>query len=169
MTTFMRPVLLNSCAMAATEEEARYRIDVPIKPRQGTRVVALDEAANGILRRVAGQGWHAARFLELASPAGSANAQAVVFSDLDGVLSSLGEQLETADVVVMIATADGDEHAASAIGAACSTRGIMTAGVILDVGTGVGGAITALRPHARVLLVTSDESDVSEVLMALRA
>lgn len=166
MTTFMRPVLLNSCAMAATEEEARYRIDVPIKPRQGTRVVALDEAANGILRRVAGHGWHAARFLELASPA---EAQALVFRDLDGVLSSLGEQLETADVVVMIATAEGDEHAAAAIGAACTARGIMTAGVILDGGAGPGGAITALRPHARVLLVTPDEHDVTELLLALRA
>ncbi|GAB2965299.1 hypothetical protein LWP59_23320 [Amycolatopsis acidiphila] len=165
MTAFMRPVLLNSCAMAATEEEARYRIDVPIKGRQGARVVALDEVANGILRRVARQGWNAARFLELASR----GAAAVVLRDLDGVLSSLGEQLETADVVVMIATADGDEHAASAIGAACTARGIMTAGLILDAGGGVGGAGTALRPHARVLMVTSDENDVSEVLLALRA
>lgn len=169
MTTLMRPVLLNSCAMAATEAEARYRIDVPIKPRQGTRVVALDQPANGILRRVAAHGWHAARFLELVSPAGSANGQTVLFRDLDGVLSSLGEQLENADVVLMISTAHGDEYAASAIGAACTARGIMTAGVVLEADGGGGGAIVALRPHARVLLVTSDETDVSEVLLALRA
>jgi hypothetical protein len=33
----------------------------------------------------------------------------------------------------------------------------------------VGAAVSALRPYARVLMVTDDEDDVTEVLTALRA
>jgi hypothetical protein len=33
----------------------------------------------------------------------------------------------------------------------------------------VTDTVTALRPHAQVLLVTRDEQDVAEVLSALRA
>jgi len=45
----------------------------------------------------------------------------------------------------------------------------MTAGLILGEGCEAGAAVSALRPHARVLMVTKDEHDVSEVLTALRA
>ena len=33
----------------------------------------------------------------------------------------------------------------------------------------VGGAVAAVRPHARVLMVSGDEQDVIDVLTALRA
>ena len=83
--------------------------------------------------------------------------------------SRLREQLAEADVVVMIATADDGAKAAAAIGDACTLRGIMTAGLILGERREVGAAVSALRPHARVLMVSKDEHDVSEVLTALRA
>ena len=58
---------------------------------------------------------------------------------------------------------------ASAIGRACFERGIMTAGLVLGVGDKSDDAVAALRPHARVLLPSADESDVAELLTALRA
>ena len=50
MTTPLRPVLLNSCARAATAEEARFRIDRPIGGRRAV-VVALDDEAADIVDR----------------------------------------------------------------------------------------------------------------------
>jgi hypothetical protein len=69
----------------------------------------------------------------------------------------------------MIATDSGGAGAASVIGEACSRRGIMTTGLVFGEGSEVAAAVSALRPHARVLLVSSDEDDVPEVLAALRA
>lgn len=172
----MRPILLNSCAMAATAAEARFRIDAPIRGRQGARVIALDEAANTLVRRVARLDWNAARFFMVESrvpPVDGNGSAAVSLSGLDGVAAGLADELAQADVVVMIATADGFEHArwaaAQAIGNACAARGIMTAGLILGGRTASGPALSALRPYVRVLMVTADEDDVSEVLTALRA
>jgi hypothetical protein len=45
----------------------------------------------------------------------------------------------------------------------------MTAGFVLGDGYEADDAVAALRPHTRVLLPTADESDVVEVLTALRA
>jgi len=58
----MRPILLNSCAKAATAAETRFRIDVPIAGQRAARIVALDERAAVVVRRVAEQHWSGARF-----------------------------------------------------------------------------------------------------------
>jgi hypothetical protein len=44
----------------------------------------------------------------------------------------------------------------------------MTAALVLGERGDEERAVAALRPHARFILVTSDEQDVSEVLSALR-
>lgn len=172
----MRPILLNSCAEAATAAETRFRIDVPIAGRRAARIVALDVGAAAVLRRVAEQHWSGARFFtaEIRTPPINGNSSngarsEVVLRASDGSASDLRDELAGADVVVMVATADDGATAASAIGKACTHRGIMTAGLILGDRREVGAAVSALRPHARVLMVTTDEHDVSEVLTALRA
>jgi hypothetical protein len=68
-----------------------------------------------------------------------------------------------------VATAHGSAGAAEAIGRACARRGIMTAGLALGPPEDVEDTILALRPHAQVLLVSRDDSDLAEVLGALRA
>jgi hypothetical protein len=150
VTASTRPILLNSCARAATAEEARFRIDRPIGGRSAV-VVALDEAAASVVDRVAERPWRGARFLGVADR------------------SRFAEELADADVAIMIATADADAEAASEIAQACVQRGIMTAGLILGDRIEVAAAVTALRPYARNLMVTDDEEDVAEVLTALRA
>jgi hypothetical protein len=146
VTTPARPILLNSCARAATAEEARFRIDRPIGGRSAL-VVALDDAAADVVDRVAQRPWQGARFARA----------------LDAAL------LSDTDLVIMIATGDADAEAASTIAQACAERGIMTAGLILGERLDVGAAVSALRPFARNLMVTADEEDVAEVLTALRA
>ena len=167
----MRPILLNSCAQATTAAETRFRIDVPIAGLRAARIVALDEGSDVVVRRVAEQQWSGARFFMCVpgppTVGGNGALGDVLLRATDGSESRLSEELAGADVVVMIATADDGARAAAAIGDACTLRGIMTAGLILGEGR-VGAAVSALRPHARVLMVTKDEDDVSEVLTALR-
>ena len=171
MTAAIRPILANSCARAATAAEARYRIDRPIDGRSA-RIIALDPGAAEVVLRVAEQPWGASRFLTYAAaPAGGGNGTGVdiALRDSGGGESRLADELSDADVAIMIATAAAGPEAAAAIARACAQRGIMTAGLILGERADVAEAVAALRPYARVLMVTADEDDVSEVLRALRA
>ena len=163
---------VGSCARATTAHEMRFRIQRPIAGRRGTRVVALDAGADVIVDAIATQSWGASRFFTLVDPAPSAavyGPELVLLRGSDGQSSRLSDELADADVVVMIGTVDSDGTAASLIGAACSVRGITTAGLIVGDPREVGATVSQLRAHARVLLTTTDEQDVSEVLMALRA
>ena len=163
----MRPILLNSCTRAVTAEEARFRIDAPIPGRDGTRVIALDASAAGAVYRLAVQRHTGTRWLAVAEGGAGANGNLSLRAP-EGTHSALAQELAGADLVVMVATADADPAAADIIADGCKSRGIMTAGVILD-GRPDGLVLKALRPHARVLLVTHDDNDVAEVLSALRA
>jgi hypothetical protein len=80
----------------------------------------------------------------------------------------LSEELDGADTVVMIASAAANATAASVIGDAAADRGIMTAGLVLPGAVPPGGAVSALRPNAMVLVVLREVTDVPEVLSALR-
>ncbi|HEX5996800.1 MAG TPA: hypothetical protein VFY84_16795 [Jiangellales bacterium] len=168
-----RPILLNSCARAATAAEARFRINAPIAPSRGARVIALDEGAEAVVRRVAEQQWSSARFFVCRPPGllptSNGDVADLVLRSTDGSESRLSTELAGADVAVMVATTDDGADAAGAIGDACTLRAIMTAGVVIRDGHDAEATVSALRPHARVLMVTRDEHDVSEVLSALRA
>lgn len=165
-----RPTLLNSCAKAATAAEARFRIDVPIAPSRATRILALDEGAVDIVARVAQMPWASARFLTCETGVRSdvGRLAEVSLRTVEGAPAELSEELAGVDVLVMVATSDAGADAASVIGAACTVRGIMTAGLILGTGGAAKAAVAALRPHARFILVTADDQDVAEVLTALR-
>lgn len=168
----MRPILASSCARAATAAEARYRIDRPIAPRQGARVVALDDRAATVVRQAAQRQWHGARFFTLA--VGIPALEGEAYPDLalhgtDASASRLSAELEAADVFVMVATTDSDASAAAAIGRAAASRGIMTAGLVMGDRDEADATVAVLRPYARVLLVTRDDQDLAEVLTALRA
>jgi hypothetical protein len=159
------PILANSCARAATAAESRYRIDAPIAPSRGARVIALDEGAAEVARRVAGESWANARFFACTG----SDTGALTLTGIGGAAADLREQLSGADVVVMIATEDSGAACAYAIGRTCWEKSIMTAGIVLGDGYDAEHAVAALRPHARVLLPSGDDSDVIELLTALRA
>jgi hypothetical protein len=147
-----RPILLNSCALAATAAEARYRIN-PTTPRppRSSRIVGLDSGAFDVVQELARQPWNDAHFIGRPD------------------LVRFDEELTGADFVLMIATANDGAAAASAIGDACARRGIMTAGVVLNGSAATDAAVAALRPHARVLVVTEDRQDIAEIMSAVGA
>ena len=164
-------MLLSSSARAATAAEARYRIDAPIAPARGARVIALDDGAAAVIGRVAMQQWANAGFFvcQGVAPGAANGSEVLLLRGIDGSPTVLSDPLVDADVVVMIATEDPAAGCAAAVGRACALRGIMTAGVVLSDAGKADAAVAALRPHARVLLPSADESDVTELLTALRA
>jgi hypothetical protein len=167
---YHRPVLLNSCARAATAAEARFRIDVPIAPSRATRIVALDDDAAAVVERVARLDWHTARFYTL--PRGDSSDDPVDGLELRTVAGksvALVDELDGVDAVVLVAATSEAAAGAATIGAACTVRGIMTAGLVLADGSETPAAVSSLRPHARVLMVPGDEEDLTELLRAIRA
>jgi hypothetical protein len=168
----VRPILASSCARATTAAEARFRIDRPIAPRRGARIVALDDRAATVVRQTAQGHWHAARFFTLAArgPALEGDGyEDIALHRTDATASRLSEELVGADVFVMVATTETDAGAAAAIGRAAAGLGIMTAGIVMGDRADVDRTVAALRPYARVLLVTRDDQDLTEILAALRA
>jgi hypothetical protein len=167
-----RPILGSSCARATTAAEMRYRIDRPIRGRTGARIIGLDAGADAIVARISHEPWGHARFFTLAAPVsevGDGGSESVTLRDADGEVSSLLAELEEADVVIMVDTTESDAAAATIVGAACTVRGSMTAGLVIGERALVGDTVAAVRPHARVLMVSTDERDVIDVLTALRA
>jgi hypothetical protein len=174
------PTLLNSCAWAATAAEARFRINAGPQAPRSSRVVALDAGAAAVVRELAEQPWRGTRFLRYDADAARADGAAdgaangvgamadVVLEASDGRVR-LSEELIDADFMMMIATANDGAAAASTIGNACTLRGIMTAAIILGDGRAADAAVTALRPHARVMLVTTDATDVAGIMSAVGA
>ncbi|MGH3342961.1 MAG: hypothetical protein ACRDPK_08785 [Carbonactinosporaceae bacterium] len=167
-----RPTLLNSCASAATAAEARFRINYGDTPPRAARIIALDEHAAAIVRRVGDQRWRGGHFLvfESAVPVNGRDghpADATLRAD-DGSEVLLTEELKDADVAVMIGTANTRAEAARVVGDACAARKIMSAGLIVSDSDEVHEAVSALRPHAMVLVVLADENDVPPILTALR-
>lgn len=168
----MRPILQSSCALAATAEEAGYRIDAVVEGRRGARVIALDDGAATLVRRLAQDEWNAARFYTLGSTdLAGRSGTAPVLNRIAGGLTTLDDELAQADVVVMVASERGGRaaEAAGAVGRSCADRGVMTAGAVVGAVESSARTVHALRPHARVLLVGADDRDLADLLAALRA
>lgn len=155
-------------ARAASASEARFRITAPIRPARNARVIALDPRAATVARRIAEGPWAAVSFYTCEVTSGNGGEDGVLLRGLDGATSTLADALTGTDVVVVIATDDSGRTQAAAIGRSCGARAVMTAGLVLGDGFEAEDAVAALRPYARVLLLSADESDVFELLTALR-
>lgn len=169
-----QPTLLSSCALAATAAEARYRIAAPGFTRRDSRVIALDPHAAAIVAQLGGQRWGGGHFLAFESvlPGDALLRPAAGGPVAGGTVASetalLSEELEGADTVVMLASAQASAEAASVLGEACAARSIMSVGLVVPGAGPVGEVVSALRPNAMVLVVLQDARDIPEVLSALR-
>jgi hypothetical protein len=172
-----QPTLRSSCASAATAAESCYRIDASGDwAQRASRIIALDEQAAGIVRRLSAYHWSGGHLLsfEAAVPVNGAG-DGVVNGPADarlrtpgGPAVALSDELAEADVVVMIATAQASARAAAVIGDACAARGIMSAGLVVPGSGAADAVVSALRPNAMVLVILNDEGDIPEILAALR-
>jgi hypothetical protein len=163
-------------ARMASAAEARFRIDAPNSKPRAVKVIALDHASERVVKDLAERSWNNATFFT-ASAFGQAPRQGESFagwlSDLAGRTKNLIEEVNSADLVVIVAQAGESAQAASIIGEACSVKQVMTTALVL------GGAkisddalsktLSQLRPWALMLVIANADEYIADMLTALRA
>ena len=163
-------------ARMSSAAEARFRIDAPNSKPRAVKVIALDQPSERVVKELAQRPWNSASFFT-ASAFGAAPRQGESFagwlSDLAGRTKNLIEEVNTADLVVMVASAGENAQAASIIGEACSLKRVMTTALVLG-GAGISDetlskTLAQLRPWALMLVIASAEEYIADMLTALRA
>jgi hypothetical protein len=168
---------LSESARMSTAREARFRIDHPNSLPRVTRIIALDEKSARVIPSLIRSTSDRTRFLISAVTGGSSPRAGDAASDAtlvasDGSNVRLSDELAAADAVVMVASAGEKAEAAAIIGGACRARGILATAVILTSPEGeldASATLMNLRPYAAMLVVTSDEEYLADMLAALRA
>ena len=94
-------------------------------------------------------------------------------NDLAGRTKDLVDEVNTADLVVMVATAGENVAAAAIIGEACSVKHVMTTALILGGAASsddtISKMLAQLRPHVMMLVISSADEYIKDMLTALRA
>jgi hypothetical protein len=177
-------------ARMSSAAEARFRIDRPNSQPRAVKVIALDAQSERIVKELAQSQWQRASFLT-ASAFSGAPRQGERFSmggwlnDLAGRTMDLVDEVDSADLVVMVASAGESAAAAALIGEACNLKHVMTTALILMpppyphplAGEGRVGVsdealskmLAQLRPHAMMLVISSADEYIKDMLTALRA
>jgi hypothetical protein len=146
--------------------EARFRIQEASSYFPTVKVIALDTPSERIIRRVAMGTWEHTTFLTAATLSDE-------LSDLAGRPRNLTDEVDAADLVVMVATPGGRAHGAPIIGEACSLRRVMTTGLVVG-GTSAPEAalsktLLQLRPWSLMVVIADPEDYIDNMLVALRA
>jgi hypothetical protein len=163
-------------ARMATAREARFRIDAPNSRPRSVKVIALDRPSEGVVKTLAERPWNGATFFTasaFASDPGASKTFSGWLSDLAGRTKDLIDEVNTADLVVMVAAAGENAQAASIIGEACSAKRVMTTALIVGTASKSDEAISKtlahLRPWALMLVIATAEDYIEDMLTALRA
>jgi hypothetical protein len=168
--------MLSESARMASAAEARFRIDAPNSLPRAVKVIALDRLSERVIKDLPGT-WSNATFLTASHFAGAPRRKPFSMSgwlsDLAGRAKDLVDEVGSADLVVMVATAGEDAQAATLIGEACAARHVMTTALLLgsagqDDAT-LSRTLASLRPYARMLVVAGSDDYVADMLIALRA
>ena len=156
--------------------EARFRVNAPNSLPRATKVIALDQPSEYLVKRLAQARWNGATFFTATAFGGTpriGESLAGWLSDLAGRTKNLVDEVDTADQVVMVATAGENVPAASLIGEACSLKRVTTTALI----TGSAGksdevlskTLAQLRPWALMLVIASADEYIEDMLRAMRA
>src|SRR5712672_2385807 len=105
--------MVSESARMSSAAEARFRVQAPNSLPRAITVVG----------RLAGAGWQHTTFLTAITPD--------ALRDLVGQRRSIRDEVEAADLVVLVAGPGGHAHAASILGEACSQRRVMTTGCLI--------------------------------------
>src|SRR5262249_2646101 len=100
---------LSESARATSAAEQRFRIDAPNSQPRAVKVIALDEASERVVKRIATGRWRRATFFASRgehAPSGAWSLQAWL-GDVAGRAMDLVEEIASADLVVMVADAGG--------------------------------------------------------------
>jgi hypothetical protein len=169
--------MLSESARMSTAAEARFRIDAPNSKPRHVKVIALDPASEALVKRLAERRWNSASFFTASAFAGSPPGRGFSMqgwlSDLAGRTKDLIDEVNGADLVVMVATAGESAQAAALIGEACSLKRVNTTGLILGGASAtdemLSKTLSQLRPWSLMLVIANGEDYIEDMLIALRA
>lgn len=174
-------MILSESARMTTAHEAAYRVQYPNSRPRLIKVIALDAEAGRLVAEISRKTWNRAVFFSsLSFPQHNAAAQTggkgkleAWLSDVAGHASDLVAEIDSADIVVVIASPGTDASAATIIGEACRLRHKSMIGLILQT-TGISDealsrTLLGMRPLATMLVVASGSDYVEEMLHAMRA
>jgi hypothetical protein len=171
--------MLSESARMASAQEARYRIDAPNSTPRTVKIIALDHASEPLVQQLASRSWNkatfftASAFAEMPKPASERFSMQGWLSDLAGRAKDLVDEVNSADLIVMVTTAGEDAPAASLIGEACAGRHVMTTSLILGStaksDAELSKSLAQLRPYSQMLVVATAADYVEDMLRALRA
>lgn len=165
-------------ARMSSATEAKFRIDRPNSQPRAVKVIALDAPSERVVKELAGGSWQRASFLTASSFSGAPRAGEPFsmggwLNDLAGRTKDLVDEVNSADLVVMVATAGESAAAASIIGEACNVKHVMTTALILGGASSsdetLSRTLAQLRPHAMMLVISSADEYIKDMLTALRA
>lgn len=170
--------MVTESARMSSASEARFRLEAPNSMPREIKVIALDGQSEGLVRRLAAHSWNHAAFLS-ASSFGAAPPDLQRgpicgwLVDLDGRAKNLMEEINAADLVVMVAMPDGNAAAAAVIGKACSELRVNTAAFISGATSSseeaVSKTLAQLRPWSLMVVVANSEEYIEDMLVGLRA
>ena len=145
--------------------EARFRIQAPNSRPRAIKVIGLDAGGSDAVRRLAQDGWANATFFTVAAPGH--------LTRLDGAGTTVEQEIATADLVVMVAAAEGRAHVAEEIGRICSDRRVTTTTLIVGAldapEEALARTLAQLRPWSLMLVLATDEHFIADMMTALRA
>ena len=123
-------------ARMSSAAEARFRIDYPNSQPRAVKVIALDDASEHVVKRVAQAPWQRATFFtsikfDGAPRTGEGWSMQAWLGDLAGRTKALVDEVASADLVVMVSSAGTSARAAAVIGEACAVRKVMTMALII--------------------------------------
>jgi hypothetical protein len=164
-------MMLSESARMRSAAEARFRVQAPNATPRAIKVIALDAAGEAVVRRLAGAGWDHATFFTAADPPYASLRFAL--SDLSGNIRSVTDEVDAADLIVLVAGPGGHAQAAAPIGEACSRQRVMTTGFIVGVASASESALSKtlaqVRPWSLMTVIANDDDYIDDMMTALRA
>lgn len=156
--------MLSESARMSSVAEAGFRVQAPNSTPRAIKVIALDAPSEGVLKRLAQRSWQQATFF---------TASRGVLTTLAGRPRDLMNEVDTADLVIMVAAPGGHAHVASIVGEACSLKRVMTTALVIGATAASDEALSKtlaqVRPWSLMVVMASADDYVDEILTALRA
>ena len=169
--------MISESARVTTAAEARFRIDASNSQPRAVKVIALDGPSERVVKELATREWNQATFFTASAFTSPRDAQPFSMQgwlkDLAGRTKSLVDEIDTADLVVMIAASGENAQAAAIIGEACSVKRVMTTALVVGSAAtsdeALSKSLAQLRPYAMMVVVANTDDYIEDMLTALRA
>ena len=170
---------ISESARVTTAHEASFRVQYPNSSPRLIKIIALDKAAGIVVADLARKSWNRAVFFDsltfptVADNVATKDNMQAWLRDVAGHARDLVAEVDSADVVVVVASPGSDASAATLIGEACRLRHKTMIGLILQ-SAGISDdalsrTLAGMRPLATMLVVASGIDYIEEMLAAMRA